>query len=74
MVDSILSSEWEDRGVTRWSSTHSSRKPDEYVPAGRDVDQFASAQGLKHWIDPVSEQDSDLWVVAEGGPASAGGG
>ena len=63
VVDNILSSEWENRGVTRWLNPRGGRKPDEYVIDSPDVNLHAVDQGLKRWVDPLTQQDSGLWVA-----------
>jgi hypothetical protein len=63
VVDNILSSEWEDRGKTRWANPRRGRKPDECILDSPDIALRAADQGLVRWVDPETGQDSDLWVV-----------
>lgn len=65
VIDNILSSEWENHGKTRWNNPKPSRKPDQYVRAGPDVNLSAIQQGLLQWKDPVTDAASDLWVAAK---------
>jgi hypothetical protein len=63
VVDNILSSEWENRGKTRWANPRRGRKPDECIPDGPDIALHAAEQGLIRWVEPETGQDSDLWVA-----------
>lgn len=65
VIDNILSSEWENHGKTRWNNPKPSRKPDQYVKAGPDVNLTAIQQGLLQWKDPVTNEASDLWIAAK---------
>jgi hypothetical protein len=65
VVDNILSSEWENRGPTRWAYDYGGRKPDEYVPNGKDIERVAVEQGLQRWTDPETEEASQLWVMRD---------
>ncbi len=63
VIDDILSSEWENRGVTRWANPKAGRKPNQYIPDSPDVALHAKAQGLSRWIDPLTQQESQFWIA-----------
>jgi hypothetical protein len=74
VVDNILSSEWENRGKTRWANPRRGRKPDECILDSPDIALHAADQGLVRWVDPETGQDSDLWVAELPASASAADG
>lgn len=62
LIDNILSSEWENHGKTRWTNPKAGRKPDQYIKDGPDMRMCAAQQGLLRWQDPLTGQNSDLWI------------
>jgi hypothetical protein len=72
VVDNILSSEWENRSVdARFLNPKGGRQPDETLILERELHAFAFSEGLQRWIDPVTSQPSDLWVVPIPGGSEA---
>lgn len=69
VVDNILSSEWENRGVTRWANPKAGRMPNEFIPNTPDVALHAVANGLTRWTDPLTRQHGPFWVAAAPAPA-----
>ena len=63
VIDDILSSEWENRGVTRWANPKAGRKPNQFISDSPDVALHAKAQGLSRWMDPLTQQEGSFWIA-----------
>ncbi|HLZ84282.1 MAG TPA: hypothetical protein VKQ54_12005, partial [Caulobacteraceae bacterium] len=64
VIDDILSSEWENHGEqARFLNPKGGRKPTECMRLEPPLETIAREQGLERWIDPVTAQASEFWVV-----------
>ena len=64
VIDDILSSEWENHDQqARFLNPKAGRKPTECMRLETPLDEIARTQGLERWIDPLTGQASEFWVV-----------
>jgi hypothetical protein len=65
LIDDILSSEWENHGEhARFRNMKAGRKPTECMRLEHHLEGIARTQRLELWIDPLTGQASQFWVVA----------
>jgi hypothetical protein len=64
VVDDILSCEWENHSLNaRFRNMKGGHKPTECIRLEPALEAMARNQGLERWIDPVTQQASEFWVV-----------
>ena len=64
IVDNILSCEWENHSPNaRFRNMQGGHKPAECLRLEPALESVARDQGLERWIDPVTQQASEFWVV-----------